>query len=212
MEVDGDVELPATAVQLESLACSGSRQRSPWSSMLVTGLETLVVWEEVGTETGTETALLPGVDTAEVEGSIDTDGALTELLDGRLTELLDGVLDAVLTSTRGRSLTRGVCVWTAAYAGPTMPTMPAVMAKAATDRFIMDLLGRGEVTSLMELPTAGAPVVDLGSTTPRHGTERSAERPTANLDKTGARSIGNSEIAFERAAAALPNKSSWNDR
>jgi hypothetical protein len=182
MEVDGDVELPATAVQLESLACSGSRQRSPWSSMLVTGLETLVVWEEVGPEAGTEAALLPGVDTAEVEGLTDTDGALTELLDGLLTELLDGVLtelldglltelldgllDAELTSTRGRSLIRGVCVWTAAYAGPTMPMMPAVTAKAASDRFIMDLLGEGEVTPLMELRTAGAPVVDLGSTTP----------------------------------------------
>jgi hypothetical protein len=141
MEVDGDMELPATTVQLESLACSGSLQRSPWSSMLVTGLDTLVVWEEVGTETGTEAALLPGVDTAEVDGVTDTDGALTELLDGMLTKLLDGMLDAVVTSTRGRSLIRGVCVWDAAYAGPTMPMMPAVTAKAASDRFMMDLLG-----------------------------------------------------------------------
>ena len=50
MVEDGDVELPATAVQLGSLVGSASRQRSPWSSMRVTGLETLVVWEEVGTE------------------------------------------------------------------------------------------------------------------------------------------------------------------
>lgn len=91
--------------------------------MLVAGLDTLVVWEEVGTEAG----LLLGVDTADVDGLTDTDGVLTELLDGMLTELLaglladglltellDGLLDAVVSSTRGRSLIRGVCVWTAA--------------------------------------------------------------------------------------------------
>jgi hypothetical protein len=91
--------------------------------MLVTGLETLVVWEEVGAEAG----LLLGLDTADVDGLTDTNGVLTELLDGALTELLaglladglltellDGLLDAVVSSTRGRSLMRGVCVWTAA--------------------------------------------------------------------------------------------------
>jgi hypothetical protein len=99
--------------------------------MLVTGLDTLVVWEEVGAEAG----LLLGLDTADVDGLTDTDGVLTELLDGALTELLaglladglltelldglltellDGLLDAVVSSTRGRSLIRGVCVWTAA--------------------------------------------------------------------------------------------------
>jgi hypothetical protein len=90
--------------------------------MLVTGLDPIVVWEEVGEEAGTDAALLLGVDTAEVEGLTDTDGALTELLEGLLTELpagllteltdglLDGLVDAELTSTRGRSLMRGVCV------------------------------------------------------------------------------------------------------
>lgn len=131
--------------------------------MLVTGLDTLVVCEEVGTETGTEAALLPGVDTAEVEGLTETDGALTELLDGLLTELLagmlaellDGLLDGVVSSTRGRSLKRGACVWTAAYAGPTMPTMPAVIAKAATDRFILNLLDGGEWLPLHGTPHRG---------------------------------------------------------
>lgn len=67
MEVDGDVEAPAA--QLGSLACSASRQRSPGSSMLFTGPDTLVVWEEGGTETGTEAALLPAADTVAVGGT-----------------------------------------------------------------------------------------------------------------------------------------------
>jgi hypothetical protein len=116
----------------------------------------LVVWEDVGAEAGAEAALLLGADTAELDGLAEADGALagllTELLDGLLTELLDGLLagllteltdglldglvDAELTSTRGRSLMRGVCVWTAAYAGPTTPRMPAVIATAAADRFM----------------------------------------------------------------------------
>jgi hypothetical protein len=128
--------------------------------MLVTGLDPLVVWEDVGAEAGAEAALLLGADTAELDGLAEADGALagllagllTELLDGLLTELLDGLLaglltelteglldglvDAELTSTRGRSLMRGVCVWTAAYAGPTTPRMPAVIATAAADRFM----------------------------------------------------------------------------
>jgi hypothetical protein len=201
IEVDGDVEAPATAAQLGSLACSASRQRSPWSSMLVAGLDTLVVWEEVGTETGTEATLLTGDVTAEVAGLIDNDGAVTELLDGMLTELLDEMLDAVVSSTRGRSLLRGVCVWTAAYAGPTMPTMPAVMAKAATDRFILDLLGGGEVTPLMELPTTGAPVVDLGSTTLfMNGPVGDRWRKRG---ERGRNQVRNPMFACERAAAAF---------
>jgi hypothetical protein len=124
-------------------------------------VETLVVCDEVGVETGTDGELLLGAETAEVEGLTETDGVvpglldglLTELLEGLLTELLDGLLlDAELTSTRDRSSARGGRDWAEAYAGPTTPMTPTVTAKAATDRFMMDLLARGEV-----LPFHGTP-------------------------------------------------------
>lgn len=129
--------------------------------MLVAGVDTLVVCDEVGVETGTDGVLLLGADTAEVEGLTDTDGEVT----GLLTELLAGALDAELTSTRGRSCPRGGRLCAEAYAGPTTPMTPTVTAKAATDRFMLDLLVGVRWYPFMEPPTRRAPVVDLGSTT-----------------------------------------------
>jgi hypothetical protein len=77
------------------------------------------------------------------------------------------------------------------------------MAPATADRFILDLLGGVNWYLFMELPSAGASVVDVGSTTLNlERTGRSSGRPQT-WARLGPNQVRNLAFVVERAAARI---------
>jgi hypothetical protein len=77
------------------------------------------------------------------------------------------------------------------------------MAPATADRFMLDLLGGVKWYLFMELPSAGASVVDVGSTTLERG---QTDRRTGRLQtwaRLGPNQVRNLAFVVERAAARI---------